>query len=112
MDSPYAPAHSGLAYTLSMMGFYGFIAPQQAYTQAKAAARKALVLDANLAEAYVALGWGGVYFDHDPVAATRDFRKAVELNPDLAIARHGYGMHLAIQRRAAEGLPEILRAVE
>ncbi|MBI2678286.1 MAG: protein kinase [Candidatus Koribacter versatilis] len=112
LDSTYAPVHSGLAYTLAMMGFYGFITPQQAYTQAKAAARKALALDPNIAEAYVALGWVGVYFDHDREAATRDFRKALELNPDLPIARHGYGMHLAIQRRAAEGLPEVLKAVE
>jgi non-specific serine/threonine protein kinase len=111
-DSTYAPSHSGLAYTLAMMGFYGFIPPQQAYTQAKAAANKALQLDPTLAEAYTALGWVGVYFDHNTEQATRDFRKAVELNPGLAIARHGYGMHLAIQRRAAEGLPEVLKAVE
>ena len=112
VDSTYAPAHSGLAYTLSMMGFYGFIPPQQAYTQAKASAMKALQLDPGLAAAYTALGWVGVYYDHDVAAATRNFRKAIELDPNLAVARHGYGMHLVVQRKLAEGLPEIVKAVE
>ena len=112
LDSTYAPAHSGLAYTLSMMGFYGFIAPQQAYTQAKAAAMKALALDSSSAEAYTALGWVGVYFDHNVELAMQHFKKAIELNPNLAVAHHGHGMHLAIQRRAEEGLLEILKAIE
>jgi non-specific serine/threonine protein kinase len=111
-DSAYAPPHSGLAYTLSMMGFYGFIPPQQAYTQAKASAMKALQLDPRLAAAYTALGWVSVYFDHDVAAATRNFKRAIELDPNLAVARHGYGMHLVVQRKLAEGLSEIVKAVE
>jgi tetratricopeptide (TPR) repeat protein len=112
LDSGYAPSYSGLAYTLAMIGFYGFIAPQQAYTQAKAAATKALALDPDIAEAYVALGWVAIYFDHDPQEASRVYRKAIELKPDCAVAHHGYGMYLAVQRRREEALAEVLKAVE
>jgi len=112
LDSSYAPSYSGLSYTLSMMGFYGFIPGAQAYSQAKAAATKALELDPSSAEAYVALGWVGIYFDHNSNEASRSYQKAIQLRPDLAIGHHGYAMHLTMTRRAEEGLAEILKAVE
>jgi tetratricopeptide (TPR) repeat protein len=111
-DSGYAPSHSGLAYTLAMVGFYGFIPPKQAYAQARAAANKALSLDASLAEAYVALSWVDIHFDHNSEAALKNIRKAIEINPNLAIARHGHALHLTVTRHPQEALVEIMKAVE
>jgi serine/threonine protein kinase len=112
LDSSYAPSYAGLAYALSMMGFYGFMPPRQAYPQSRAAATKGLALDPSLAEAHVALGWVAQMFDHDPNAAGQEHKKALELNPNLAIARHAHAVYLNVMRRREEALVEIRKAVE
>src|SRR5208282_3743510 len=53
-DPGYAPCYAGLAYGLCMAGFYGFIPGKDAFPRGKAAAEKALELDASLAEPHVA----------------------------------------------------------
>jgi non-specific serine/threonine protein kinase len=112
IDTAYAPSYSGLAYTLAMVGFYGFISAKQAYSQAKAAANKALQLDPSLAEAYVALGWVYLYAEHNTSEAYRNFAKALELKPDLAIAHHGLALHFAVHRKTQPAYAAILKAVE
>jgi non-specific serine/threonine protein kinase len=111
VDSSYAPSYAGLAYALCMLGFYGFMPPRQAYSQSKAAATKGLALDPSLAEAHVALGWVAQMFEHNPTAAEQEHRKALELKPDLAIARHAYAVYLNVMRRREEALVEIRKAV-
>jgi len=112
LDSAYAPAHAGLAYSLAMMGFYGFIPPRQAYPQAKAAASAALRLDPTLAEPHAALGWVAMQFDRDAKAAEDEYRKAIELKPGLAIAHHGYAVYLNVLVRREEALLEVRKAIE
>lgn len=111
IDPSYAPCYAGLAYTLAMVGFYGFIPPKQAYAQSRAAAEKALSIDPTLAEAHVALGWVELYSDRDAEASFREFHKAIELKPDLAIAHHGLALQLTVMQRFEEALAEILKAV-
>ena len=112
IDPSYAPSYSGLAYTLAMVGFYGFIPPKQAWAQAKAAAHKALQLDPSLADAYVALGWVYLYAEYKIDEAHRSLLKALELKPDLAIAHHGLALNLVVQRKFPEALAAVLKAVE
>ena len=112
VDPSYAPSYSGLAYTLAMVGFYGFIPPKQAWAQAKAAAHKALQLDASLADAYVALGWVYLYAEYKVDEAHRSLLKALELKPDLAIAHHGLALNRVVQRKFPEALAAVLKAVE
>jgi serine/threonine-protein kinase len=101
-----------MAYTLSMVGFYGFIPPRQAYSQASAAAHKALGIDPKMAEAYVALGWVNIMYRHDWREAQRAVLHAIELKPGLAIAHHGYAVQLVLRRRHQEGLAEMEKAVQ
>ncbi len=112
LDSTHAPSYAGLAYALAMLGFYGFLPGRQAYPQSEAAAKKALELDAALAEPHVALGWIRLHHDHDARESCREFEKAIELKPDLAIAHHGYAIHLNLLRRSEEALVGIRKAVE
>ena len=112
LDPGHAPSYAGLAYALSLMGFYGFMPSTQAYPQSKASAHKALELDPTLAEPHVALGWVKLHFEHNPGESSQEFQKAIELKPDLAIARHGYAIHLNILRRSEEALAEIRKAVD
>ena len=111
-DASFAPSYSGLAYALVLTGFYAFINPRQAYSQGKAAALKALELDPTSAEAHVALGWVAFQYDHTAETSRQHYQKAVELQPNLAIARHGLAIWYNQLRRHEEALVEIRRAVE
>jgi tetratricopeptide (TPR) repeat protein len=101
-----------LGYTLAMMGFYGYMPGQEAYTRAQAAAKKAHELDASLAEPHATMGWVALQYLNNGDDSLKHYRKAIELRPDLAIARHGLAVYLNARRRYVEALQEIRKAVE
>jgi Tfp pilus assembly protein PilF len=80
--------------------------------KAKEAALKALALDDKLAEAHASLGQITAYYDYDFVTAEREYRRAIELNPNYAPAHQWLAEHLAATRRNDEALAEIRRALE
>src|SRR5262249_60206472 len=55
-DPNYALAYAGLVDAYAPLGAYGYIAPSEGRRKAEEAARKALALDENLAEAHAAMG--------------------------------------------------------
>src|SRR6266567_1324259 len=112
-DRNYALAYAGLADAYGTLGAYGYIAPIEGRRKAEEAARKALALDENLAEAHVALGLVYVTFapSNFPLG-DRELRRAIELSPSLALAHSTLGNSLVRQRRLDEGLEEILKARE
>jgi non-specific serine/threonine protein kinase len=112
IDPGYALSYSGLAYALSMMGFYGFQPARDAFVRARAAAQRALELDPALGEPHVALSNVSLYMDHDLPAALRSAQLAVELAPGLAIAFHNFSLILAIAGRTGDALVAIRKAVE
>ncbi len=112
LDPSYALSYAGLSYALCMMGFYGYISGKEAYPKGKAAAEKALELDASLAEPHVSLGLYFSQYAYEMQQAIREFKKALELKPDLAIAHHAYGIALNCCQRVEEALVEMRRAVE
>ena len=116
-DSNYALAYAGSADTLLAMDFQqiGPITSRQArddaYRQAKAAAEKALELDATLSEAHTALA-GVRERENEWQDAERMFRRAIELDPNNATAHLKLGIELLfIQGRSEDGLGEIRRAL-
>ena len=74
------------------------------------AARKALELDPDLVEAHVELGTAHLFYDFDWPAAEREFRRAMELNPNYASAHEYYAWYLIDMGRSAESLAEIRKA--
>jgi TolB-like protein len=64
-EPTYAPAYAGLADAYALLGFYGFSAPREVIPKAKEAARKALALDPDLAEAHASLAYIHTQFDWD-----------------------------------------------
>ena len=66
----------------------------------------ALELDEGLAEAHTALGLIVQNYDWDWQAAEREFRRAIELNPNYATAHHWYAEHLMWRGRFDEALSE------
>ncbi len=112
-DPNYTLAYTGLADAYGILGVYGYIAPIEGRRKQEEAARKALALDENLAEAHVALGLTSVQFapSNFPLG-DGELRRAIELSPSLAMAHQYLGLSLVRQGRLAESLAEHLKARE
>ena len=111
-DPHYALAYSGLADTYSLLGDSGYLAPAEAGPRAKAAAMEALEIDDTLAEAHTSVGLVREYYDWDWAGAEREFRRAIELNSNSAIAHHWYGDYLTKMGRLQDATRELGRARE
>jgi len=112
-DGKYALAYAGLSNAYANLGYYGSIAPMEGRRKAEEAARKALALDDKLAEAHAALGQVYIAFaPSDFSTGDRALMHAIELNPNLAVARYNLGLSLARRGRLDEALAELTRARE
>ncbi len=111
-DPKYAQAYSGLADTYALLGDWQYAAmtPKEALPKAKAAAIKALELDNTLGEAHNSLAFCLDGFDWDFGSAGNEFRRAIELNPGYATARHWYAWHLSLLGRYDEAIAEMRKA--
>lgn len=110
-DPAYAEAYCGLADT--------YIAYSELYlpgaasvTRAKIAAEEALKLDDSLAEAHTTLAMAHHWHDWDWAAAEKEFRRAIELNPNYALAHEQYGWLLTNCKRFEEASSEFERALQ
>lgn len=111
IDSNYALAYCGLAdayFRLSNLHF----PPNEVLPKAKEAALRAVEIDNNLAEAHASLALLYVYYDHDWPRAEREFRTALELNPDLITAHQRYGSYLSFMGRFEEAIRHYETALE
>jgi TolB-like protein/Tfp pilus assembly protein PilF len=112
-DPKYALAYVGIADAYVLMPFYGAGTPQNCYPKAKAAAKKALELDDTLTEAHASLAYVLHVCDLDFDGSTREFQRAIELNPNYATAHHWYGIELlASLGRFNEAIREVKRGLE
>jgi len=112
-DPTYALAYAGLADAYAFLPGYTAGSPQDSYPKSIAAAKKALELDDTLAEAHTALAIATWLYDFDFSQANREFQRAIELNPNYAIAHQQYGnILLSALGRFDEAIAEAKRAVE
>jgi len=73
-------------------------------------AQRAIEIDVNLAEAHVTLAMVSMFFDADRRIAEREFRRAITLNSNYAVARQWYGAHLCFMADFQRGLPQLRQA--
>jgi serine/threonine-protein kinase len=106
----YAPAFAGLADTCCMLATYGAVNPAEAAPRIRDASARAIALDPRLAEPYNALAGLQSFFEWNWNEAAENFRRALELRPAFAMARHWYGMHLAARGRLEEAEAELEEA--
>ena len=114
-DPGFALAYSGLADAYVLAGAAdasGGMSPTESLPKGKAAALKALELDDTLAEPHVSLAHFKYYYDRDWVAAEHEYKRAIELNPNYAIAYQWYAIYLMSTGRSDEALTRIRRAQE
>jgi serine/threonine protein kinase/tetratricopeptide (TPR) repeat protein len=109
-DPNYALAYAGLSYAYAFAPELG-LPSQNAKEKQKAAAFKAVALDDNLPEAHTSLAaaledewnWGDAEFQ---------YKRAIELNPNYATARHWHSIYLSTLSRHEEAIAEAKRALD
>jgi eukaryotic-like serine/threonine-protein kinase len=115
-DPSHAAAFAGLADTRVLLaitlGKDFRIEPAQAFAQVDAAASRALRLDPTRAEPHCTLAFASLVLKWDWPAAERGFRRALELNPNLAECHEQFAWFLASQGRLEQALAEMARARE
>jgi TolB-like protein/DNA-binding winged helix-turn-helix (wHTH) protein/tetratricopeptide (TPR) repeat protein len=115
-DPNYALAYTGLAdshISLALAeALQEVVPPNEAFPRARLAVNRALETDDTLAEAHASLGHIKFQYDRDWAGAEREFKRAIELNPNYANAHHWYALSLMWMGRLDEALREIRRARE
>jgi eukaryotic-like serine/threonine-protein kinase len=113
-DPDFALAYAGLADLYSSLTASEIVGlpPSEQLTKARAAAQQALERDETLPEAHLALAEIKLSHDWDWRGADREFRRALELNPNLTIALHRYSHLLVPLQRWEQSLSVSRRALE
>lgn len=105
-DPNYGEAYAGLADTFGLMSTW-YMGPQnELMPKARTAALRALELDESLAEAHASLALIKENYDYDWQGAEREFRRAIQLNPQYATAHQWYAESLSWQGRFQEAIAE------
>jgi tetratricopeptide (TPR) repeat protein len=110
MDPNYAPAYAGLANSYTLLTAYSSASSTLYMPQARAAALRALELDEGSAEAHTALALIVQNQDWDWQTSEKEYRRAIELDPNYATAHQWYAEHLMWLGRFDEALHESERA--
>jgi TolB-like protein/DNA-binding winged helix-turn-helix (wHTH) protein/Tfp pilus assembly protein PilF len=109
-DPNYARAYAGLADSYVLMSGYSPVSPRESIPKARAAALRAVELDDKLAEAHTSLAVIAQNYDWDWKTVEKEYRRAIELDPNYPTAHHWYAESLALEGRFDEAFVEIERA--
>ncbi len=109
-DPNYAPAYAGLSYAYAFAPELG-LPSQNAKEKQKAAALKAVALDDSLPEAHTSLA-AALEDEWNWIDAEFQYKRAIELNPNYATARHWHSIYLSTLSRHEEAIAEAKRALD
>ncbi|MGH9775488.1 MAG: protein kinase domain-containing protein [Candidatus Acidiferrales bacterium] len=110
LDPNYALAYDGLAFNYGVAEDWIF-PPRDVLPKAKAAAEKAVQIDDSFGDAHANVAYVYFWYDYNPPAAEKEFKRAIDLNPNDYYAREMYGWLLVSMKRFDEGLAENKRAI-
>jgi TolB-like protein/DNA-binding winged helix-turn-helix (wHTH) protein/Tfp pilus assembly protein PilF len=108
-DPKDARFYSALAEAYAATRTY-YSSPAEVMPRAKEAALRALELDPNLGSAHVLLADVSVFFDWNWPAGEAEYRRALEINPNLPGAQLGYASYLATLGRFDEAISRVQQA--
>jgi len=111
IDPNYGQAYSALAWNYINQDDW-FIAPREAAPKARDLAKKAIALDETNAEAHVVLAIENHWYEWDWAAAEREFKRAIELEPDNGDAHGYYSWFLASMGRNDQAIEEARRLLQ
>jgi serine/threonine-protein kinase len=107
IDPDFALAYAGTAHAYGSFGVLALSEPRDMWTKAKAALKKALELDDQLAEAHDQAALIAFYYDWDWAAAEASFRRTFALNPGIAVAHAHYAWNCLARGRFDEAVREM-----
>ena len=110
-DPNFARAYGVLAMAYAVW-YPGDRGPRENMPRAREAALKAVALDNSLAAGHMALAYIDLNYDWNFAEAERESKRALELDPNLAIVRNYYARELVISGRTDEALAQVRRALE
>jgi len=111
-DPTYAAAYAGLADAYVQLGNYGLVPMKESYPRAREAATRALAIDEKLGEAHASLAFILTNYYWEWAEAEKQFKRAIELSPNYAMAHNWYSQYLAFMGRPDEAIREARRAQE
>src|SRR5262245_12025624 len=111
-DPHYALAYAGLADCYRSLPIRSDVPSREAFPKAKEAALRALEIDGRLAEAHTNLGWIKFWYEWDWGGSEKEYRRALQINPNYALAHVGYAHLLSNLGRHEEALEEVDRALK
>jgi Tfp pilus assembly protein PilF len=109
-DPSDAQAYVGLADCYNLLREFGAMPPSEAYPRALAAAQRAVELDDTSAEAHNSLAFVTFWWSWQAATAEREFKRALELNPNFVLGHHWYATYLLALHRHVEALDQIEQA--
>jgi len=111
-DPSYAPAYAGLSRCIDLGTFFDLMSYREAASKIRVAAMKAVELDDGLGEGHTELGDYYLVRAWDFGAAEREYKRAIELDPNSSVAHAGYGYYLKCLGQMDKALQEMQRARE
>jgi TolB-like protein/Tfp pilus assembly protein PilF len=112
LNPAYAPQYVDLAMSYRNVASQGFADPKQSYTAGRAAITRALQLDPESAGAHRELAWIDWRYEWNFPEADREFRRAINLDPNDASSRETYALFLKSMGHYEEALSQSNRAIE
>jgi DNA-binding winged helix-turn-helix (wHTH) protein/tetratricopeptide (TPR) repeat protein len=112
LDPDYALAYVGLARSYLFQTDLLLSPPKESVERSRQMIQKALKIDQDLAQAHALLGYICLVHDRDRSSSEREFRLALETNPNSSQTRQFYSYYLKLTRRFDESILEIRRAQE
>ncbi|HEX8153075.1 MAG TPA: protein kinase [Thermoanaerobaculia bacterium] len=112
IDPQYALAYAGIADCYNLLDIWAGLPTKETFPKAKAAAQKALAIDDQLAEAHTSLAYAIHTYEWDWDAAEREYKRALELNPNYATAHQWYAEFLTAVGRFDEAEREGQKALD
>jgi serine/threonine protein kinase/tetratricopeptide (TPR) repeat protein len=106
-DPSYALAYAGLADCYVLLGWNSYLPPKEAFPKGKVAAKVALQLDPDLAEAHTPLAALLWLHDWEWDKAQTEFKRSLELGPKYPTANHWYAEYTMTMGRHAEAMVRI-----
>jgi TolB-like protein/DNA-binding winged helix-turn-helix (wHTH) protein len=109
-DPNYAAAYAGLADTYALLSTWNYVPSKDFMPKARDAALKALQIDDTEPEAHASLALIAEQYDYDWQTAEKEFRRAIQLDPDYATGHQWYAECLSFLGRFDEAFAESERA--
>jgi TolB-like protein/tetratricopeptide (TPR) repeat protein len=112
-DPEFALAYDSLAEMYWYLGYFGFMAPNDAFSTGVLYAMRALEIDNTLGETHALLGQYHKQLDYNWPEVERAMRRALELSPNSPVVRVRYAFNVLMPHgRLEEAVAELERALE